>query len=159
MKENVLDVLMYLFESYMDEEVDINPDQESLKLELMEAGFPHTEIDKALDWLEGLALLQDQPVPYATQVNPSLRIFTDHEIAKLDVAGCGYLQFLQHSGVLDPIARELVIDRVMALGAEEISLEELKWVVLMVLFNRPGQEAAFAWMKNIVFDETAGNLH
>ena len=159
MKENVLDVLMYLFESYLDEETDINPDQESLKLELMEAGFPHAEIDKALDWLDGLAQLQDQPVSQDTQVNPSLRIFTDQEISKLDVAGCGYLQLLQQSGVLDPIARELVIDRVMALGAEEISLDELKWVVLMVLFNRPGQEAAFAWMKNIVFDETAGNLH
>ncbi len=45
MKENVLDVLMYLFESYMDEEADINPDQASLKLEYVERGFPHAGSD------------------------------------------------------------------------------------------------------------------
>jgi len=30
---------------------------------------------------------------------------------------------------------------------------------LMVLFNQPGQEAAFAWMEDLVFDEAIGHLH
>ena len=34
MKENVLDVLMYLFETYVDTEEDPEPDQNELRMEL-----------------------------------------------------------------------------------------------------------------------------
>ena len=40
MKETVLDVLMYLFEHYFDEDVHVEPDQESLAHDLVQAGFP-----------------------------------------------------------------------------------------------------------------------
>ena len=59
MKENVLDVLMYLFENYIDSELDMFPDQDSLRIELMDAGFTHTEVEKAFTWLEGLASLKE----------------------------------------------------------------------------------------------------
>jgi Smg protein len=62
-------------------------------------------------------------------------------------------------GVLDHTIRETVIDRVMALDSEEVDLEQLKWVILMVLFNQPGNEAAAAWMEDIVIDEVAGQIH
>jgi Smg protein len=47
----------------------------------------------------------------------------------------------------------------MALESDEVELEQLKWVVLMVLFNQPGQEAAVAWMEDLVLDEMVGQLH
>ena len=47
MKETVLDVLMYLFENYFDDEGAVEPDQESLRQELVQAGFPEEEIGKA----------------------------------------------------------------------------------------------------------------
>jgi len=160
MKENVLDVLMYLFESYMDEEAEISSDQESLKTELLEAGFPQAEINKALAWLEGLAGLQDgQAERQDNGVRPSFRVFTEQETAKLGMDGRGFLLFLEQVGVLDAVSRELVIDRVMALETDEINLEELKWVVLMVLFNQPGQENALARMKVLVMDEVTQELH
>ncbi|MHB8416035.1 MAG: DUF494 family protein, partial [Acidiferrobacteraceae bacterium] len=62
------------------------------------------------------------------------------------------------SGVLDPVTRELVLERVMALEAEEIDLEQMKWVILMVLFNRPGQEQAYAWVEDLVFNEVQDQL-
>ena len=62
-------------------------------------------------------------------------------------------------GVLDHSTREMAIDRVMALEEDEADLEQLKWVILMVLFNQPGREAAFAWMEDLVLDEMAGVLH
>jgi Smg protein len=62
-------------------------------------------------------------------------------------------------GVLDSATREMVIDRVMALDSDEVDLEQVKWVVLMVLFNQPGHEAAVAWMEDLVLDERAGLLH
>ena len=54
---------------------------------------------------------------------------------------------------------ELGNRRPMALGGDDIDLDQLKWVVLMVLFNQPGREAAFAWMEDLVLDEVPGIFH
>lgn len=160
MKENVLDVLMYLFENYMDSEIAMFPDQESLKMELMDAGFTHNEVDKAFDWLEGLASLKEEAMHTIPLGNRSIRVFTNHELKKLNVECRGFLLFLEQIGVIDPVMRELVIDRVMALeGDEEIDIHQLKWVILMALFNQPGREAAFAWIEDQVFEEFAPIAH
>ena len=47
----------------------------------------------------------------------------------------------------------------MALGNPDIDVEQIKWVVLMVLFSQPGQESAYARMEDLVFDEVASALH
>ena len=54
MKETVLDVLMYLFECFVDSEDTPEPDKNELREELERAGFRHREIDRALEWLDGL---------------------------------------------------------------------------------------------------------
>ena len=160
MKENVLDVLMYLFENYMDSEIAMFPDQESLKMELMDAGFTNNEVDKAFDWLEGLASLKEDAINTVPVANNSIRVYTDHELKKISVECRGFLLFLEQIGVIDPVMRELVIDRVMALeGDEEIDIHQLKWVILMALFNQPGREAAFAWIEDQVFEDFAPIAH
>ena len=70
-----------------------------------------------------------------------------------------FILFLARSGGLDSHTRELVIDRVMSLDTDEIDSEQLKWVILMVLFNQPGQEQAYAWMEDLVFDGVQEHLH
>lgn len=55
--------------------------------------------------------------------------------------------------------REMVIDRIMALDSNEIDLEDLKWVVLMVLFNIPGYESAYQQMEELLFEVNEGYLH
>lgn len=55
--------------------------------------------------------------------------------------------------------REIVIDRLMDLDATEIELDDLKWVVLMVLFNVPGSENACHQMEELLFDEPEGLIH
>jgi Smg protein len=159
MKENVIDVLMYLFENYMDEGPEFNPDQETLAVELSQAGFPRGEISKAFSWLEGLSTLREHAVRPALSKPNSLRLYSTHEREKVQVEGRGFILFLEQSGVLDSITRELVIERVMALDADQIDLEQLKWVILMVLFNQPGQEHAYAWMEDLVFDGLQDRLH
>ncbi|MFK5914608.1 MAG: DUF494 family protein [Woeseiaceae bacterium] len=158
MKENILDVLMYLFENYMNDEIEFDADEESLRTELEQAGFTKGEISKAFLWLEGLTGLQDS-AEQPTFSAKSIRIYTAEEIEKFDLDSRGFLMFLEQTGVLDHHTREMVIDRIMALDAEEIDLEQFKWVVLMVLFNQPGREAAYAWMEDLVFDEMPGILH
>ena len=156
MKESVLDVLIYLFDHYVEEELEIHPVQEYLKTQLVQAGFADIQVDKAIDWLEGLAMQKDEIDVLRSR---SIRVFSDFENEKLDIECKGFLLFLEQSGVLDVEDRELVIDRVMALETDAIELQQLKWVVLMVLFNRPGKEAAFAWMEDIVMDEVSAVVH
>jgi Smg protein len=159
MKETVFDVLMYLFDNYFEEDYEINSDQESLKYELVQAGFGDNQVSKAFDWLEGLALQKDLIESENLAEKSTLRMYSEREMEKLDVKCRGFLLFLEQSGVLDAYDREVVIDRAMALEAEEIDLQQLKWVVLMVLLNQPGKEAAFTWMEDIVMDDTHSGLH
>ncbi|HYE37427.1 DUF494 domain-containing protein [Methylocaldum sp.] len=155
MKENVFDVLIYLFENYMDDDVELTPDPDMIRTELLEAGFPQTEVNKAFEWLESLTEHNAiKPVS-----SPAFRIFSGQEIAKLDAECRGLLLFLEQSGILTPASRELVIDRVMAFNEETISLENLKWVVLMVLFSQPNEELAFARMENLVYESLPNYLH
>jgi Smg protein len=157
MKENVFDVLMYLFENYyMDEENPDTPDREFVQQELHSAGFPASEIDRAFNWLEGLAT--DMPAP-TMQAEHSVRLFSRHELERLDTECQGLLLFLEQMGVLNPASRELVIDRAMALGHEDFDIDQLKWVILMVMFNQPGEEGVYAWMEEMVFENTASRLH
>lgn len=158
MKQNVFDVLMYLFENYMEDEIGFDEDQDALQEVLLEAGFRQNEIRKAFDWLEGLAELQDE-APLPAVPSGSLRLYSEPELEKINTECRGFILFMEQMGVLDSATREMVIDRVMALEEEEVDLEQLKWVILMVLFNQPGREAAFAWMEDLVLDETAGVLH
>jgi Smg protein len=159
MKENMFDVLMYLFEHYyMDEETELSPDRESLHSELLEAGFPSGDINQAFEWLEDLAVQPHQV--HAPQTENALRIYSDIECERLDAESRGFLLFLEQMGILTPDARERVIDRAMALDTEDFDIGQLKWVVLMVLFNQPGAEAAYAWMEDLVFDSLPGGyLH
>lgn len=159
MKASVMDVLMYLFDNYIDEDIEISPDQESLKSRLREAGFGSSQVDKAFDWLEGLALQKESNENINYTNEQSLRLFNDDETGKLDTVCRGFLLYLEQTGVLGVSERELVIDRVMALETDEIDLHQLKWVVLMVLFNQPDKEAAVAWMEDIVMEDINTNLH
>lgn len=157
MKENVFDVLMYLFENYFYDVEAVQPDREHLESELLDAGFTRTEIRKALDWLDALAHSRELPV--AGPCHPSIRIFTEAETDKLDTECRGFLLFLEQAGILTAGSREVAIERMMALDEEELDLDTLKWVVLMVLFSQPGQEEAYAWMENLIFESPTQLAH
>ena len=60
--------------------------------------------------------------------------------------------YLEQAGVLTPVTRELILDRVIALD-NELDTEQLKWIVLIVLHSHPGEENAYAWMESLMFDE------
>lgn len=157
MKENVFDVLMYLFENYyMDEDSPVTPDRESVQQELSQAGFPTLEIDRAFLWMESLA---SEPNPPDSQSDRSLRLFSNVEMQRLDTACRGFILFLEQMDVLTPASRELAIDRAMALENEDFDLEQLKWVILMVLINQPGEEAAYSWVEDLVSDNLSNHLH
>ncbi len=149
----MFDILIYLFETYVNGEVDATPepDRDSLKTELVLAGFADRDIDDAFLWLESLAIT---PATVHSE-SRALRIFDTHEITRLDVACRGYIQHLENLGILNAPQREWVIDRLLALTTDEIDIEQVKWVVLMVLFSQPEEANAYSRMEDLVFDEEA----
>lgn len=157
----MFDILMYLFENYIHSEMEVVVDHDELTDELTRAGFHRQEINKALGWLERLADLQDsQQTPYLNASPQStFRAFTPDEIARLDTTSRGFLMYLEQIGVLDFSTREMVLDRVMELETSNFALEDLKWVVLMVLFNVPGREDAYSQMEGLLFEEPEGFMH
>jgi Smg protein len=158
MYEDMVDVLIYLYENYMDGDTPPPADQHELKEELTEAGFSTGEIDKALTWLDELAdtVGGSEDDPYADQ---AMRIYTDRECRRLDVESRGLLLFLEHNGILDSVSRELVVERALALDTTALTVDELKWIVLLVLMNRPGKEDAFTQMEEMVYNSDASLLH
>ena len=156
-EETILDVLLFLFENYIYDDPDVVRDRDSLQKTLLQAGFSPTETSKAFDWLEELS--RERPINSAKHNDTPLRLFSENEMQRLDTESRGFLMFLEQQGVLDASQRELVLDRAMALDQEEIDLDDLKWVVLMVLFNQPGSEAAFAWMENQMFGDEPEPVH
>jgi Smg protein len=158
MNETVLDVLMYLFENFADQEYEYSPDQMVLREELQQAGFGEREIDRALDWLEELAATDS--LPFANKpARRSLRVYSVRELARLDTDCRGYLLYLEQIGILSSVQRELVLDRLLALDAVDIDVDQVKWVVLMVLFSQPGEQSAFTRMEDLMFEEDAGYMH
>lgn len=157
MKESILNVLLYLFEHYIYDQPDLVQDHDTLQNNLIQVGFSVSEVSRAFDWLETLA--QDRPVSQAAVAQKPLRLFAGPELERFDMESRGFLTFLEHQSVITAQQRELVIDRAMALDQEDIELDDLKWVVLMVLFNQPGSEAAFAWMENQIFMDEPEPIH
>jgi Smg protein len=158
MKEDVLDVLMYLFETYIETEDEPEADQNTLRIELIKAGFNNNEIDKALDWLDGLAEHNENFIENNDTANAT-RIYNSAEISQLDVSCRGFISYLEQINILTTTQRELLIDRLLALDAQDINVDQIKWVVLMVLFSQPDQEKAYSQMEDLIFDTKSDFLH
>jgi Smg protein len=146
-----------LFESFVDSEDEPEPNRNELRDELERAGFGDREIDRALEWLD--ALNTSDVAPHVSSPSAGMRIYDKAELERLDAGTRGYLLHLEQLGILQPTQRELAIDRLLALECEEIDLEQVKWVIMMVLFSQPGHEQAFAQMEDLVFAEEPGWMH
>lgn len=159
MNENVIDVLIYIYETYMDGDQPVPPDQIIMQEELLNVGFQEGEITKAFDWLDELAWRQGMLSETGVLDSSSMRIYAEQEMLRLDSDARGMLLFLEQNGILDPISRELVIERAMALGNNDLDIDDIQWIVLLVLVNQPGMEAAFTVMQDMVYDGIPDLLH
>jgi Smg protein len=160
MKEGVIDVLMYIFSSYADQDENLPEDRDGIDADLRAAGFDPLEIDKAFEWLDGLADVEDEQGVDQSEI--ATRILAPEESAKLAYSAQGFLLFLEQSGVLTPRLREMVINRVMALESDsEVDIEELKWIVMMVLFNSSDEqdETTLMHYEDIVFADQPAVFH
>ena len=146
----MFDVLVFVYENYW--RGDACPQWEQLERKLSAVGFEAQEISEALTWLTGLSLathnteladctgvpaagLRPLPAGAIRQSPDSMRVYSVAEQYRLGSECLGFIAFLESSDVLPAHMREIVMDRAMASGADNLSLEDLKIIVLMVYWS------------------------
>jgi Smg protein len=155
----MFEILMYLFENYMDGGVALNADQDTIYSELEQAGFHRNEIGRALDWLDGLNRAQETVQSFPFSPSRAIRFYTQEECEQIGTEGRGFLLYLEQLGILDSMTREVVIDRVMVLDRREIDLGRIKWVVLIALFNQPDKKSALSLLQDMILSDAFDVLH
>lgn len=157
----MFEVIMYLFESYMqiDQAIEINANK--ITEELLEEGFQKHDINKALVWLDNLAGLHQQDPQNRAQLakETSQRIYSAIEQQRLTSDCQGYISYLEQAKILNTHTREVVIDCAMSLDIDSLPIHELKWLILMVLFNDPKSSDAFLQFESMLLDFEDGLIH
>ena len=144
----MFDVLVYLYETYY--RPDACPDSEALVKKLSAVGFGEEEISKALGWLTDLAETTSEfsdRYPQQTAFSFGIRIYAPQETDVLGTEAIGFLQFLESAKVINPVQREIIIERALAISDSPVSLDKLKVIVLMVMWSQ-GKEP-----DGLMFDE------
>jgi Smg protein len=155
----MFEILMYLFENYMESGVALTADQDAIVSELENAGFSRNDIGMALDWLDGLNRFQESVQPAKNWTQHAIRHFSPEECERLSVEGRGFLLYLEQLGILDPATREIVMDRLMALDRRELDMGRVKWVVLIALFNQPDKKSALSLLQDMILSDAFDVLH
>ncbi len=161
-KQSVVDVLMFLFERYLDDEEasesnHFTEERDSIQLRLKEVGFQNHEINQAFDWLESLVDYHHNNQMVSLK-ETSTRIYSEQEKKLISLESIGFLNFLEQSDILTPVTRELILDRVVALG-HSLDAQQLKWIIMIVLHSHPGEKNTLALMEDFMFDETIDHIH
>lgn len=150
----MFEVLVYVYENYW--QGDACPELHHLSRKLTAVGFEADEIQAALVWLNGLniaaqntqarspgepatSVVDAPPTPstqtFQAQASDSLRVYSVAEQEHLGAQALGFVSFLESSGVLPSLMREIVIDRAMAAPGDPLALDDLKIIVLMVYWS------------------------
>ena len=159
MKEDLIDILIYLFEHYLADHGEgvLELDNQQLTGELMEVGFERKEIDQAFIWLDELIVGLDKSLKSYQPVS-SFRVFSQDEKAQIPIEVQSLILRLEQAGILDLATRELVIDRLMALEFDLVDMDDAKWVIMMVLCNQTDSPEELEWAENLV-SENALHTH
>ena len=127
------DILVYLFENCQQHEV--SDEKERVAKKLSAAGFEESDISEALTWLAGVARGPHRSFAALPDSGAAFRAYAPKELAKLDAECRGLLIYFEQSGILSPQARETVIDRALAATGDGLTIEQLKLIILMVLWK------------------------
>ncbi len=153
----MFELLIYMFENYLSAQSKL--DFNNMSLELEAAGFDNDEIKIAFDWFTQLKVMSDKvPLKLKNRTKPKLRIYTANEIEKISPDALGFLIFLEQAQVLNDYEREIIIDRSMALNQNFISIDEIRWIVMMTLWNN-GKENDYLFVEDALYQKEQFSLH
>ncbi|HCI54101.1 MAG TPA: DUF494 domain-containing protein [Gallionella sp.] len=129
----MFEILMYLFESYIDAGSYPAPDKLSRKLSA--AGFEGEDIDEALSWLSALREQNSDSYPVVL-AHSGMRFFAELEFSLIGAEARQFLLFAEQQKMITSIEREIIIDRALALQQKDLGLDKLKLIMLIVLWDR-----------------------
>ena len=145
----MFDLLVYMFEKYLSSKNNL--DFANMTLELEAAGYDNKDIESALDWFTELKEMSEKiSQSHSSKLNDKLRIYTDKEKEKFSFDGLGFILFLEHAHVLNSVEREIIIDRAMALNQNIINIDEVRWIVMMTLWNN-GRENDYLFVEDSLY--------
>jgi len=150
--ETMLDILVYLYESFRMAE--LAPDRDALEKRLFAAGFEESDINAALDWFAHLAGSK----AHARLSLEHYRHYATEECERLNEACRNELTYLVSAEILDAESREWVISGLMALGGEDIETDHVRWMTLIVLWSR-GHIEHFTHLEDMLLNHEPGRLH
>lgn len=127
----MIDVIAFLIEYFQD--VDAFPPRKDLGVLLEEVGFNDEEIGDALSCLDDLRF---EPLIPAEKLRNSTgsRIYNNEELDTLPLEVRGLVHFLEQNGALNPEQREFVLNALMNLPYEDITVDHAKVLALLVLW-------------------------
>ena len=153
----MFDLLVYMFEKYISSKNNL--DFANMTLELEAAGFNNKDIESALDWFTELKEMSENiPQSHTLKLNDKLRIYTVKEKEKFSFDGLGFILFLEQAHVLNSVEREIIIDRAMALNQNIINIDEVRWIVMMTLWNN-GRENDYLFVEDSLYQTEQLILH
>ena len=138
-KEDFLDILLYLFEYYSEDPVRESDTSFVIRDHLIDAGFQDAAIDHAMDWVEIFKDPKEDTMLHVPS-SSSVRILSDDEKNLLDVECQNYISRLEKFRLLTPEKRELLIDKLTSIGFEPMDLEVVKALSILMLFQEPSVE-------------------
>lgn len=130
----MLEVLAYLFEQFYN--ADGLPDVSQLAKKLSLAGFEGEDIHDALAWLGELKQIDATPYRALDTQSGALRSLQPIELARFSDEAAQFLFSLDAAKILTAGERELVLDRVWREPEGEVSVERIKLIVLMVIWQK-----------------------
>jgi Smg protein len=143
----MFDILVYVFENYLP---GACPEPDALARKLSAVGFEDDAILEALQWLSGLEQAQEAFCLRQLPRPASHRLYDEDEMRVLPPECRGFIAFLETAGAVDATAREMMIERAMAVDTVDspaMTLAKFKVIVLMVMWRRELS------LDNLVFED------
>lgn len=130
----MLEVLIFIYQNYWDKPQTQGlkeTDEAIMAFELSQAGFGHQEILHAVDWVKALHRSVQQ-TPYLSHPD-AIRIYCAQERAMISDDSLNFLALLVRSQIISAYERDVIIDRTLMLSQTQMTLEDIRWVTMMVI--------------------------
>jgi Smg protein len=134
LRERVLTIVSLIAQYILEKQDLVSSDHEIVE-QLLEYGFEAEEIDAAFSWMEHQGQ-PDDPSAHPQMTFAAPRVFSGREKCALSLEARGFLVRLRSLGILDVETEEEIIQSVLDLDEEEISLKEIRHLAAMLITSR-----------------------
>lgn len=155
----MLDVLIFMYTNYMQEPTGSHIGiQNHIAKELSEAGFDYQDSLGAINWYITLRSMLKNKVEDTTHTE-AIRIYTQAELERIAPDSLDFIALLQTQKAITSDEREVIIDRALALTQNSITIEEIRWVTMMVLNNDQSRKEQYLFIEDALFNLNNSTVH